>query len=591
MDLLRPLLLVLGMMVMATAEEELAKPARPHILLVVLDDVGRADTGMYGKVNIPMPNLVNLGKQGTVLENFYTQTVCSPTRSSLMTGQFPFRFGMQHFTTQLPGMAAGIPLDTKILPKLLNEVGYDTHMIGKWHCGYATWAHTPHHRGFNSYMGILQAQGDYYKHNVALFPNAKPLVERVIDGLDFWDNDRPLFAAVGNHSLDLYNHQVTKVLNTYVRKYSTSVQQQAHPLFVYLAHQTVHIPLQARRDEKERCGKISHPVRRVYCDMLVELDDSLGDLVTQYKTHKLWENTLVILLTDNGGMVNFDPKPNGYPNFPASQGSNYPLRGSKTTLFEGGVRSLALLSGGYLPSNQIGKRYKGLAHVVDLSATVLGAAGLFPLKRELLKLDGVDLLPLLQNAPGTSPRTVVPINLVNKGQSYSAIRFGKYKLIVRHLMFTSAMNWYDSQGDLLERGSGSESNTMLLFDLEKDDRERKNLATQHPELVQLGLDLMDSYVNGGDYMEPQQASGIHPEALPLLHGGAWSPFQKEVVWNRNFARQQARNRIVTGPMDDQDLEEVQEYVLVAGDNMERAAEQTNIHVRLGQSEPLIAATS
>ncbi|KAH9257667.1 hypothetical protein BASA81_004124 [Batrachochytrium salamandrivorans] len=293
---------------------------RPHILLVILDDIGRTDTGVYGESNVPMPNLVNLGKQGTVLENLYTQTVCSPTRSSLMTGRFPFRFGMQHPTTQSPGMTAGIPLSTKILPKLLGEVGYDSHMVGKWHCGYATWAHTPHHRGFNSYLGILQAQGDYYQHNFAVLAG-HPGAQKWLDGLDFWDNDRPLFAAVGNHSLDLYTNRVTKVLGDYVNKYPSREQQRDHPLFLYLAHQTVHIPLQAKRDETERCGKIAHKVRRVYCSMLVELDDALGALVKQYQDLGLWENTLVVLLTDNSGMVNLTPSPTGSPTSPPAKGA------------------------------------------------------------------------------------------------------------------------------------------------------------------------------------------------------------------------------------------------------------------------------
>ncbi|KAH9254123.1 hypothetical protein BASA81_007998 [Batrachochytrium salamandrivorans] len=543
-----PLIALVGLLALSANAAQ-----RPHILLVILDDIGRTDTGVYGESNVPMPNLVNLGRQGTVLENLYTQTVCSPTRSALMSGKYPFRFGMQHFTTQLPGMSAGIPLDTKILPKLLGEVGYDTHMIGKWHCGYATKGHTPHHRGFNSYLGMLQAQGDYYNHDLALFLN--PITKNLVNGLDFWDNDRPLFAAVGNHSLDLYGNRVTKVLNTYVSKYSTKAKQQAHPLFVYLAHQTVHIPLQPKRDQ-DRCGHVTHKVRRVYCSMLVELDDALGDLERQYRVHGLWENTLVILLTDNGGMVNFSPQPDGFPNSPASQGSNYPLRGSKMTMFDGGVRSLGLITGGYLPSSQYGKRYKGLAHVVDLSATVLGAAGLFPLKRESLKLDGTDLLPLLLGTGG-SPRTDVPINIVNKGLSYSAIRFGKYKLIVKDFVTPAAQSWFDKNGDLLEQ-SPKVTDSTLLFDLEADVEERNDLAAKLPDVVQQGLDLIQSYVIGGNFMEPQAsggvdfdivpefpiAKGVHIEAFPVFHGGTWSPFQTERVWTKDFTQQQQQQGIV-----------------------------------------------
>lgn len=129
--------------------------------------------GMYGKSNIKMPKLMSLAKSGVILGNYYTQTVCSPTRSALLTGLYPFRFGFQHPTTVLPMMAAGVPLDVPMLPELLKSqsslgVSYVSHAIGKWHCGYATWDHTPTGRGFSSHVGYFQAQGDYFKHNVAI---------------------------------------------------------------------------------------------------------------------------------------------------------------------------------------------------------------------------------------------------------------------------------------------------------------------------------------------------------------------------------------------------------------------------------------
>ncbi|KAH9257669.1 hypothetical protein BASA81_004126 [Batrachochytrium salamandrivorans] len=108
----------------------------------------------------------------------------------------------------------------------------------------------------------------------------------------------------------------------------------------------------------------------------------------------------------------------------------------------------------------------------------------------------------------------------------------------------AAQSWFDKNGDLLEKASADTSNEVLLFDLEKDVRERTNLAAKLPEVVQQGLDLIQSYVTGGEYMEPQDALVLHPESLPLLHGGVWSPFQSENVWNREFAKQQARNHMV-----------------------------------------------
>jgi arylsulfatase A-like enzyme len=102
----------------AAAAESILR-SRPHILLMVLDDIGRTDTGIYGPSNIPMPNLVNLATNGIVLENFYTQTVCSPTRSALMTGQYPFRFGMQHFTVRFFSLYCNI--DHLNLTRFKNE--------------------------------------------------------------------------------------------------------------------------------------------------------------------------------------------------------------------------------------------------------------------------------------------------------------------------------------------------------------------------------------------------------------------------------------------------------------------------------------
>jgi arylsulfatase A-like enzyme len=284
-------------------------------LLVVLDDIGRADTGVNEKSNIQMPNLQALAKSGVVLDNYYTQTVCSPTRSALMTGLFPFRFGMQHPTTVLPSMSAGVPLDVPMLPELLKKQGYESHMIGKWHCGYATWEHTPTGRGFESFLGYMQAQGDYFKHNVAI-PELGWL-----DGLDFWENRRPMREAVGNYSLDLYRRAQRQVVHKYAARHDSAEKRASHPLFLYLAHQTVHIPLQPRQHEG-RCDHLGHKGKRKdYCSMLVELDDALGELVDVYKQAGLWENTLVLLTTDNGGMVNWAPQnQTNDPIFPASAG-------------------------------------------------------------------------------------------------------------------------------------------------------------------------------------------------------------------------------------------------------------------------------
>jgi len=411
------------------------------------------------------------------------------------------------------------------------------------HLTLQSWGHTPTKRGFQSYVGYLQAQGDYYKHNVGISELIGPL--KSVDGLDFWYNTRPYHEAVGNYSLDIYRTAVSKVLHGYVSRQDTPEKRAAHPLFVYLAHQTVHVPLQYRQDESSRCGKIKHAVRRIYCFMMVEMDDAIGEMIEFYKGFGLYDDLLILTMTDNGGMVNFSPNPaaDNYPRFPASQGSNYPLRGSKTTLFEGGVRSTAFVSGGYVPSEVRGHRFKGLAHVVDFTASILAAAGLFPLRKEELKLDGYSILSLLFERKGAmQQRDHVPINIVSGGKRYSAVRFGRYKLIVDDFFTPTAQGWFDENGDLKEPSQPFSKGQIQLFDLEDDPQERTDVSKNFPHMVQHGLSLIQMYVRGGNYMEPQASTTVHAAALPVLHGGVWKPFMKEKAWTDQFLADREKQR-------------------------------------------------
>ena len=312
---------------------------KPHILLVVADDLGWADHSIYvgeDGTDIPTPNLRRLANSGVTLSNYYVQQVCSPTRTALMTGRFPFRVGMQHSTTILPGSTAHVPLETPMLPEMLKTEGYNTHMIGKWHLGYAKEEFTPMGRGFDSHLGYYQAMCDYYKKTVGLKSVGLPL-----NGFDFWFNGQPWRDAAGNYSLDQYMTRFKRVVEDYALGHRSIQMQSKSPLFVYFAHQTVHIPIQYRGIENA-CAHIVSSARRDYCNMIVEFDQALAETVEIMKAHGLWNNTLMLVTTDNGGMVNFHSNGTHYPDSAASAGSNFPLRGSKTTMFEGGVRGTAL---------------------------------------------------------------------------------------------------------------------------------------------------------------------------------------------------------------------------------------------------------
>ena len=332
-----------------------------------------------------------------------------------------------------------------------------------------------------------------------------------------------------------------KVLRGYALRHDTPEKRSKNPLFLYMAHQTVHIPLQYKHADP-RCESIKHPVRKIYCYMLFELDNAVAEMVQEYKALDMWEDLLILTVTDNGGMVNFaqDKKNPISPNFPtngASQGSNFPLRGSKATLFDGGVRSTAFASGGLIPKESRGRKLDVLAHVVDFSATILEAASIIPAQKEKLALDGYSLYGLILNNPGARElRDHVPINIVFHGKSYSAVRFGDYKVIVDDSVNTDAQGWFDENGDLKELPPQKVKGTASLFNLIEDPHERNDIAAKHPDLVQYGKDLINMYVHGGKYLEPQESTRLRVAALPLLHGGVWKPWMNEKEWTALYER-------------------------------------------------------
>ena len=355
-----------------------AATAGPHLVQLVIDDLGFADTSVHDKpeqpADIPTPHLRSMADEGVRLSRLYVQPVCSPTRSALLSGRYPFRDGMQHETTITPGSLAHLPLQTPTAAELLGAKGYNCHAIGKWHLGYASWKYTPLQRGFQSFTGYFQGQVDYFNKTIAIGRRHG----FSITGFDFWHGMRAgrrsseFPDAMGKYSLDQYRMALQEVLAPYAAD-----EPAPGPLYLYLAMQTVHLPLESRLAEGDtRCLLIQDHWRSVYCSMLVEMDDAVGELLASLKTASLWENSLVVVTSDNGGMTRWAVRDaQGDPAWPASAGDNFPFRGSKATLFEGGVRAIGFFSGGHVPHAARGSTFDGLTHAVDLTATLLGRGG------------------------------------------------------------------------------------------------------------------------------------------------------------------------------------------------------------------------
>eukprot|EP00966_Prymnesium_polylepis_P183299 4247991-Prymnesium_polylepis.1 len=383
------------------SEETPAQP--PHLIMMVIDDLGWTDVG-YNGGHFPTPNIDSLTRDGVILDKYYVQPVCSPTRAALTTARYPFRTGLQHSTTLVPGSTAKIPSDTATIAEVVKHAGYATHAIGKWHLGYSGWEDTPLGRGFESYVGYLQGGEDYYTHELGV----KLHNNRTFSGMDLWRNKTAMWDAYGTHNTKTFMDEAKRVLDNH---------DASTPLFMYFAHQEIHAPLEQPPEgsaSRRACAgfNVTSPIgpdatadRHTLCTMVSNVDSAIGSFVQMLKAKGMWENTVLWLTTDNGGMT-YGVKADSAQPVAISSSSNWPLRGGKATLFEGGVRGISFVAGGFLPDAARGTTRSELMQHVDIPTTMAKLAGAEWTRGTP---DGLDVWDtIVSGAP--SKRTEVPIN-------------------------------------------------------------------------------------------------------------------------------------------------------------------------------------
>lgn len=395
----------------------------PHIVYIVVDDLGWRDIGFNGAGDLATPNLDALAGEGLKFDQFYTQPMCSPTRAALMTGRYPLRYGFQ--TGVIPAAGRyGVPLDEVMLPQHLKAAGYRTAMSGKWHIGHADPDFWPRQRGFDSFYGALVGEIDHFTHSS--------------HGVRDWYRDNELLEETG-YDNSLFGAEAVRL----VREHN-----QETPLFLYLAFTAPHTPFQAPQEYIDRFAHIEDENRRIYAAMIAVIDDEVGRLVAALDESGMRENTLIVFHSDNGGVRSriFAGDTEVAGSLPADNGS---YRDGKGTLYEGGTRVAAFMN---WPGRIAPGYTNDMAHVVDMLPTLTGLAGV---NLEGGKpLDGVDLWPsLTQGYP--SPRTEIVYNV---DPFAGAVRQGDLKLI-----------W---QGALPQR--------IELYDLAQDPSEQLNLAGERP---------------------------------------------------------------------------------------------------------------
>ncbi|EDW60194.2 arylsulfatase B [Drosophila virilis] len=396
--------------------------AQPHIIFILADDLGFNDVGFRGSAQIPTPNIDALAYSGLILNRYYVNPICTPSRSALMTGKYPIHTGMQH-TVLYAAEPRGLPLDLKILPQYLNDLGYTSHIAGKWHLGHWQRVYTPLYRGFSSHVGYWSGHHDYNDHTA---------VEHGYWGLDMRNGTEVAYDLHGQYSTDVITQHSLNVIS----KHNAT----KGPLFLYVAHAAVHSgnpynPLPVKDDAVRRLDTIQHYKRRKYAALVTAMDESVGKIVEQLRKSRMLETSIIVFSTDNGGPAE---------GFNSNFASNYPLRGVKNTLWEGGVRGAALLW-----SPQLTKRPRTAEqtmHIVDWLPTLVEAAGGEAALAKLgtAKLDGISLWQaLLKNE--TSPRKSVLHNIDDIWGS-AALSVGDWKLVKGTNYNGSWDGWYGPAG-------------------------------------------------------------------------------------------------------------------------------------------------
>jgi arylsulfatase A-like enzyme len=410
---------------------------KPNIVFILADDLGSYDVSWRGS-EIKTPNLDKLAKAGARLENFYVQPVCSPTRASLMTGRYPMRYGFQVGVVK-PWAKYGLPLEERMLPEALREVGYTTAICGKWHLGSFDKNYWPNPRGFDHWYGHLFGALDYNTH--------------IRDGEHDWYRDGQPNNDEG-YSTHLVGREAVKLIRD---------QPKNKPLFLYVPFNAVHGPLQVPGKYKEPYANLKEP-RRTYAGMVAAMDEAVGQIVNAIDETGRRKNTLFIFSSDNGGPA------------PGKVTSNGPLRAGKGTVYEGGVHTCAFATweNHIKPDSAV----SGLAHMVDWYPTLLKLTGA-SLKQKL-PLDGLDIWPAITKGKA-SPRNEI---LCNTRPDGGAIRVGDWKLVV---------NGDKRDGDEGEgEAKGKEKKTKHastaemkseLFNLADDPFEKNNLAEERPQKV------------------------------------------------------------------------------------------------------------
>ena len=398
--------------------------SKPNIVFILADDLGYTDLGSYGAKEIKTPNLDKLAAEGMRFTDFYAPAgVCTPTRASLMTGSYPKRVGL-HVGVLYPETKDGLNPSEITIAELLKKEGYTTGCIGKWHLGLLPEV-KPNAQGFDYYYGMPgpnHARSDLYRNEVLLKKNSEVEYDQI-------------------------TQDYTREAVSFIRK------NKDKPFFLYLPHSAIHIPLYASKEFRRHEGELG-----LYRDMTEELDWSCGEVMKELEKNGLLDNTIVVFTSDNGPSAVAAP----------------PLHGGKGSTWEAGFRVPMIARWpGMIPAGSVCHELTSMMDFYKTLARVAGAK--VPTDR---KLDGYDILPLLQGKRAKSPYDF--LCYYGRDGELAAIRKGEWKL---HFLEPSE-RWAGKQ-PVQEALLDTKPTTPLpwLYNLSMDIGETKNVADANPKVV------------------------------------------------------------------------------------------------------------
>lgn len=483
------------------------EPLRPHIIFALIDDLGYAGLGFNSPEGEPKtPIMDSLVQEGVWLKQHYTFRFCGPSRSSFLSGRFPIH------VTQNNCDLCGVPAGMSTIGDVLQKAGYATHHSGKWHAGLGSEQLLPINRGFNSSLAMLGGGADHYTTERPGGPDGNYTMR------DLWQDHGPA-AQTDEYSTYRFVNYSMNILDNH---------DPDIPLFLFMSFQSVHFPPQVPDEYLAMYDESIWGPRRNGLAQITLVDESIGNIVEKFKEKKMWDNTLLVISSDNGG--------------PSEHESNYPLRGGKGSDFEGGVRVLAFATGPLIPTNMRGAQLPGLTHIADWYATFAHLArqewkDTKAAAHNLPEVDSLDLWPLISGQQSELEREELPLAggaSKDRWPAYTAaFIYKEWKLVRNRPDVPVPLSCWPGPTTPNSTDAGESCTTKCglegcLFNILSDPTEHFDVKDDHPNVYKVVLEKALAW--DATQIESDVWLNTDLNAVSVAQGrwgGVWGPWMSE----------------------------------------------------------------